>query len=155
MGLEPTTLRVKESRWIWCVGVCTITIALPYSSDLYDAWEEWGDKFDQTRTHSSFKDALLEPRFDRRTLVFIFRDHFVLDELCSNISEIQKKKHLFLYACKSFFMIGQRCRGLESENFNCMASIFLLREYLFWLVVFATILFIWCPASSVGRAWDS
>ena len=43
-------------------------------------------------------------------------------------------------------------KGLELENHNRMIRIFLLREYLFLILVFATILSIWCPASSVGKA---
>ena len=63
-----------------------ITIAPSSTSDLYDTWEEWVDEFNQARTHLSFKDALFKPRCDRRTPLFIFRDHFVDDELHSNIS---------------------------------------------------------------------
>ena len=65
-----------------------------------------------------------------------------------------KRKHLPLYACKYFngevragklqshgqylFVLYitsyQRSKGLESENYNRMIRIFLLREYLFWLL---------------------
>ena len=61
---EPMTKRIRYScstdwpswaRWICCLGVCRITIALPSTSDLYDASEEWVDKFEQSRTHSPFR----------------------------------------------------------------------------------------------------
>ena len=113
------------------LGVCTITIALPSTSDSYDAWEEWVDKFDQIRTHLSFRDALFEPRCDWRILVFIFRGHFVLDESCSNISWINKPSSLI--HVQTFF-IGQRSKGLKSENYKRMVSIFFIREYLFWFL---------------------
>ena len=76
VGLEPTTLRLRVScstdwasraRW-W---VCKFSIGLPSSSDRCDAWEKWIDNFDQTKAHSSFREALFKPCRDRRILVFI------------------------------------------------------------------------------------
>ena len=61
-----------------------------------------------------------ELTFDQRTLVFIFSDQIVHDE---SISVAIFKA---LYACKIF--IGQRSKGLESENYNRMIRILLLRE---------------------------
>ena len=65
VGLEPTTLRLRvscstdwASRARWCTGVCKFTIAQPSSSDRCDAWEKWIDNFDQTKAHSSFREAL-------------------------------------------------------------------------------------------------
>ena len=70
-----------------------------------------------------------KPRYDRRALVFIFCDHNVHDELCSNIS--------FEY----------RVRKLQSRG-----QYFFIPLILILILEFATVLSIWCPASSVGRA---
>ena len=87
VGFEPTTLRLRvscstdwASRARWCTGVCKFTIAQPSSSDRCDAWERWIDNFDQTKAHSSFREALFKPCCYRRILVFIGGDHFVRDE---------------------------------------------------------------------------
>ena len=87
VGLELTTLWLRvscstdwASRARWCTEVCKFTIALPSSSDRCDAWEKWIDNFDQTKAHSSFREALFKPRCDRRILVFIGGDHVEHDE---------------------------------------------------------------------------
>lgn len=36
-----STYWASRARWIWCFGVCTITIALPSTSDRYNTWEKW------------------------------------------------------------------------------------------------------------------
>ena len=102
-----------------------IIIALPSTSDRWDAWEEWVDNFDQTRAQLLFQLESRRARCDRRALVFIFRDHNVHDKLCRDISWIKKT---FLYAHVKCY-IEQRNED-KLENYSRMVSIFLLREYL-------------------------
>ena len=54
----------SRARLICGFGVCKITAALPSTCDHCDAWEEWIDNFDQTRAHSSFRDALFTALFN-------------------------------------------------------------------------------------------
>ena len=96
-----------------------------------------------TWTHSSSRDPLFTPPCDRRTLVFIFRGHFVLDELCSSISGRKTNKQTLICAHGKVF-ICQGCKRLESENYNRLVGMFSLREYLFW--------FLYLPPSYVPGA---